>query len=134
MTTLYYYANKLNYSVMGTSNKSERMMGYFTKYGDGGVDFLPLGDLTKAQVRKLARELGVPERIIDRPPSAGLWAGQTDEEEMKILYQDLDRIIVSLERGKEARVSKAMVGYVKRMMARTRHKRITPPIFRLESG
>jgi len=133
MTALYYYANKLNYLVMGTGNKSERVMGYFTKYGDGGSDLLPLGDLTKTQVWKLAKELKIPKRIIDRPPSAGLWAGQTDEEDMNIRYQDLDKIILSLEKREENKASKARVSYVKGMMARSRHKRIAPPIFHLKS-
>jgi NAD+ synthase len=132
MAALYYYANRLNYLVMGTGNKSERIMGYFTKHGDGGVDLNPLGDLTKTQVRRLARELGIPGRIIDRPPSAGLWEGQTDEQDMNIQYQDLDRIIEGLERGKEPRASREKVGYVKKMMARSRHKRLSPPVFRLK--
>jgi len=130
MTALYYYANMLNYLVMGTGNKSERMMGYFTKHGDGGVDLAPLGDLTKTRVRGLARELGIPARIINRPPSAGLWEGQTDEEEMKIRYRDLDRILEGLEKGIGPRVSEAKVGYVKRMIGRSRHKRALPPVFR----
>jgi NAD+ synthase len=133
MTAIYYYANKLNYLVMGTGNKSERMMGYFTKYGDGGVDLLPLGDLTKSQVWKLAKELGIPKRIIERAPSAGFWVGQTDEEDMNIRYLDLDKIITSLEKREEAKVSRAQVSYVKGMMARSRHKRIAPPIFHLKS-
>ncbi|MDI6756236.1 MAG: NAD+ synthase [Thermodesulfobacteriota bacterium] len=134
MTTLYYYANKLNYLVTGTGNKSELMMGYFTKYGDGGVDLLPLGDLTKSQVRKLAEELKIPRRIIERPPSAGLWAGQTDEEDMNIRYEDLDNIIVSLENREEAKLPKAQLSYVKGMIGRARHKRNTPPIFHLKSA
>jgi NAD+ synthase len=133
MATLYYYANRLNYLVMGTGNKSERTMGYFTKYGDGGVDLNPLGDLTKTQVRRLARELGIPGRIIDRPPSAGLWEGQTDEKEMNIRYQDLDRIIEGLERGKDPRACGGKVNFVKESMARARHKHLPPPIFRLKT-
>jgi NAD+ synthase len=133
MASLYYYANKLNYLVMGTGNKSERMMGYFTKYGDGGVDLLPLGDLTKTQVWKLARELKIPKRIIERPPSAGLWAGQTDEEDLNIRYEDLDEIILCLEKRGEMKASRARVSYVKGMMARGNHKRIPPPIFHLKS-
>jgi len=93
MITLYYFANKLNYLVVGTGNKSELTMGYFTKYGDGGVDILPLGDLTKTEVYKLAKVLNIPQRIIKKPPSAGLWPGQTDEEEMGIKYKLLDKII-----------------------------------------
>jgi NAD+ synthase len=134
MAALYYYANKLNYLVMGTGNKSERLMGYFTKFGDGGVDLLPLGDLTKAQVRRVAKELKVPARIIHRPPSAGLWKGQTDEEDMKIRYRDLDRIISSMEGKKEPRVSQGQVNHVKERMAQSRHKRSIPPLFRLKSA
>jgi NAD+ synthase len=133
MTASYYFANKLNYLVAGTGNKSERLMGYFTKFGDGGVDLLPIGDLTKSQVRKLAEELEIHPRIIDRPPSAGLWAGQTDEEEMNIRYADLDKIIISLERRREVRLPKTQRSYVKGMIARSRHKRSTPPIFHIKS-
>jgi len=133
MTTLYYFANKLNYLVAGTGNKSERLMGYFTKYGDGGADLFPLGDLTKAQVRELAEELEVPARIINRPPSAGLWDGQTDEEEMNISYEDLDKIIVSLERREVSGLPKARISYVKGMIARSGHKRGMPPVFHLKS-
>jgi NAD+ synthase len=133
MTALYYFANKLNYLVAGTGNKSERLMGYFTKFGDGGADFLPLADLTKSQVRKLAEELGIPPRVIDRPPSAGLWAGQTDEEEMNIRYEELDKIIISLEKREESKLQRTQLSYVKGMIARSRHKRNIPPIFHLKS-
>jgi NAD+ synthase len=133
MIGLYYFANKLNYLVAGTGNKSERLMGYFTKFGDGGADFLPIGDLTKSQVRKLAQELEIPPRIIDRPPSAGLWEGQTDEEEMNIRYGDLDKIIISLEKRKEPKLPKNQLSYVKGMIARSRHKRNGPPIFHVKS-
>jgi len=68
MMALYYFANKLNYLVCGTGNKSELMAGYFTKHGDGATDILPLGDLLKTQVSKLAKELNIPQRIIDKPP------------------------------------------------------------------
>ncbi len=95
MIVLYFFANKLNYLVVGTGNKSELTMGYFTKYGDGGVDILPLGDLTKTQVYKLAKVLNIPQRIIKKPPSAGLWVGQTDEKEMGIKYKVLNKIYVT---------------------------------------
>jgi NAD+ synthase len=129
MATLYYYANILNYLVAGTGNKSERLVGYFTKYGDGGTDLLPLGDLTKTQVWKLAKELEIPKRIIERAPSAGLREGQTDEEDLNIRYRDLDRIIISLEKGEEPRASRSRLAYVKEKMARSRHKRAAPPVF-----
>jgi NAD+ synthase len=93
MTLLYSRANAENRVVMGTGNRSELLMGYFTKYGDGGVDFLPIGDLYKTQVRALSYKLGVPAKIITQPPSAGLWEGQTDEAELGITYAKLDQIL-----------------------------------------
>ena len=134
MAVLYYFANQLNYLVAGTGNKSERLMGYFTKFGDGGADLLPIGDLTKSQVLQLAEALKIPRRIIERPPSAGLWRGQTDEEEMKIRYKDLDRIIDCLEKGRKTGIPQTQMSYVKRMIARSGHKRSTPPIFQLKTG
>lgn len=129
MTTLYYFANKLDYLVAGTGNKSELTMGYFTKYGDGGVDFLPLGGLLKSQVRQLARQLGIPSEIVDKPPSAGLWPGQTDEEEMEISYQELDQIIWGLETNDLAGCNQEKVKTVQRAMLNSRHKRQPPPVF-----
>ena len=76
----------------GTGNRSELTIGYFTKHGDGGVDVLPIGHLLKGQVRTLAKELGVPQAIIDKAPSAGLWPGQTDEAEMGFSYADLETV------------------------------------------
>ncbi len=127
MLTLYYYANTLNYLVVGTGNKSEIMVGYFTKYGDGGVDLLPIGNLYKTQLREFARYLGIPEDIILKPPSAGLWEGQTDEGEMGITYPELDSILEALENG-EADEASPLVLKVKRMVESSAHKRATPPI------
>lgn len=90
MAVLYFFANRLGRLVVGSSNRCELGVGYFTKYGDGGVDISPLGNLVKSQVRDLARHVGVPREIIDKPPSAGLWEGQTDEEEMGLTYEQLD--------------------------------------------
>lgn len=132
MITLYHIANTSNLMVLGTGNRSELMVGYFTKYGDGGVDLLPLGSLYKHQVRELARAIDVPERIIERPPSAGLWAGQTDETEMGITYEELDGILEALERGGDTSGYDAdRVQQVRRMVARSEHKRSMPPIFEL---
>lgn len=129
MATLYYFANKENRLVVGTGNKSEIMMGYFTKYGDGGVDILPLGGLLKRQVRELARELGIPSQIIARPPSAGLWAGQTDEGELGITYDQLDQVLTIPESGGSVDFNGELVQRVKRHMEETKHKRVPIPIF-----
>jgi NAD+ synthase len=131
MTTLYYFANSRNYLVAGTGNKSELTIGYSTKYGDGGVDILPLGDLLKSQVRELARELGVPQEIIAKPPSAGLWPGQTDEGEMGITYDELDRTISAIEKGDTSDFDEATLERVKAMMAASRHKRLPVPICKI---
>jgi NAD+ synthase len=123
MTSLYFVANSLNYLVAGTGNRSEATIGYFTKYGDGGADVLPIGHLLKSDVRRLARELGVPESIIDKTPSAGLWMGQTDEEEMGFTYADLERY---LSEGPEG-VSPALALRLERRVRATEHKRALPP-------
>jgi NAD+ synthase len=132
MATLYYFANNRNYLVAGTGNKSELTVGYFTKYGDGGADILPLGDLSKYQVRELAREIGVPEEIIAKPPSAGLWAGQTDEGEMGITYNELDKTIAAIEKGDTGDCDEAIFERVKAMRAASEHKRQPIPICRMD--
>jgi NAD+ synthase len=124
MSTLYFAANSLNYLVAGTGNRSELMIGYFTKYGDGGVDVLPIGHLLKGEVRMLARELDVPEAIIDKPPAAGLWVGQTDEEEMGFKYTDLERYVIE---GPDA-VSPALAMRIERLVRASDHKRALAPI------
>ena len=123
MATLYYLANSLNYLVAGTGNRSEVTIGYFTKHGDGGVDVLPIGHLLKSQVRALARELGVPQAIIDKAPSAGLWVGQTDEAEMGFSYADLERYLADGPEG----VSPALALRLERLIRATEHKRSMPP-------
>jgi NAD+ synthase len=124
MTTLYFVANSLNYLVAGTGNRSEIALGYFTKYGDGGVDVLPIGSLLKSEVGQLARDIGVPGRIIDKPPSAGLWVGQTDEAEMGFTYEQLEGY---LTRGPSA-VPAAIASRIERLRAVSEHKRALPPI------
>jgi NAD+ synthase len=123
MIVLYYFARKLKFLVCGTSNKSELVAGYFTKFGDGASDILPLGRLYKTQVRALAKEIGIPQRIIDKAPTAGLWPGQTDEGEMGITYSELDEIAARLEKKQAQRLSKAKVDKVKKMMRCSQHKR-----------
>jgi NAD+ synthase len=129
MITLYYFANSHNYLVAGTGNKSELMVGYFTKYGDGGVDLLPLGGLLKTQVRELAQQLGVPQDIIQRPPSAGLWEGQTDEGELGLSYEELDRILTCLEAGDTSSCDPQAVERVRQLHRASQHKRELPLIF-----
>ncbi|MCD6312031.1 MAG: NAD(+) synthase [Elusimicrobia bacterium] len=92
MTLIYYFANCRNYLVAGTSNKTELKFGYFTKHGDGAADVLPLGNLLKCQVRELAVKLNIPESIINKVPSAGLWPGQSDEKEIGLSYDIMDKI------------------------------------------
>jgi NAD+ synthase len=124
MATLYFIANSLNYLVVGTGNRSEIALGYYTKYGDGGVDLLPIGGLLKSEVRTLAREIGVPAPVIDKAPSAGLWIGQTDEAEMGFTYDTLEKY---LEHGRAA-VPAAVADRIEQLRAVSEHKRALPPI------
>jgi NAD+ synthase len=129
MLTLYHFANLLNYLVIGTGNRAELTVGYFTKYGDAGVDLLPLADLTKGEVSALARALGVPARVIDRAPSAGLWEGQTDEQELGMTYSQIDRYLLEGSSG-----SAEVDAEIRRRYDGTRHKRETPPVARPSSS
>ena len=126
MLTLYYFANRLNYLVVGSGNRDERAIGYFTKYGDGGVDIQPLGGLLKGQVRELAQFLNIPRQIIDRPPSAGLWEGQTDEGELGFSYDELDRYLAS------GKASAALREKFRASIAAAEHKRQPPPVADLD--
>ena len=128
MSSLYFVANSLNYLVAGTGNRSELMIGYFTKYGDGGVDVLPVGNLLKGEVRRLARELNVPDAILDKAPSAGLWVGQTDEQEMGFTYAELERYVTE---GPDA-VSPALAMRIERLVRASDHKRALPPFPEVE--
>ena len=122
MITLYYIANRLDYLVVGTSNRSEIAVGYSTKYGDGAVDILPLGNMLKSQVREMASHLDIPKRILEKPPSAGLWEGQTDEGEMGVTYDELDRYLVT------GQATKAIRKRVDALNQASAHKRATPPV------
>ncbi|MEE1157670.1 MAG: NAD+ synthase, partial [Methanobrevibacter sp.] len=93
MSIIYFYANSKNYLVCGTGNKSEISIGYFTKHGDGACDIEPIGDLYKTDVYELAKYLEIPQEIIDKPPRAGLWNNQTDEDEIGMTYKLLDKIL-----------------------------------------
>ena len=134
MVVLYAKANRNNLLVLGTGNKSELMVGYFTKYGDGGADILPIADLYKVNVRDLARHVKVPEHIVTKIPTAGLWAGQTDEGEIGVTYDEIDTILfLHIERGyssdkiKSCGVDSNKVDRVLGMMARSQHKRAALP-------
>jgi NAD+ synthase len=122
MVTLYHTANQLKYLVIGSGNRSELMVGYFTKHGDSGVDILPIGNLVKKEVRELARFLKIPQEIIDKPPSAGLWSGQTDEGEMGFTYEALDNYILT------GKASDELKKRIEGMRAGSAHKCATPPI------
>lgn len=124
MASLYFIANSLNYLVAGTGNRSEITLGYYTKYGDGGVDVLPIGGLFKSEVRALARELGVPEPVIAKPPTAGLWVGQTDEDEMGFTY---DMLEAYLAHGSSA-VPAGVGERISQLRRASDHKRELPPI------
>lgn len=130
MTTVYYIANLCNGIVLGTGNKSEAMIGYYTKHGDGGVDLLPIVDLYKHEVREVARAIGVPESVIVRPPSAGLWEGQTDEDEIGISYEELDGVLAGIESGDTSGLDSALVERVQSMISGSQHKRSPIPAFR----
>lgn len=120
MSTLYTVATNYNYLVVGTDNASEWYTGYFTKYGDGGVDLLPIVDLTKAEVFEMAAYLGVPTAVTDKKPSADLWVGQTDEEEMGTTYDKIDAHV----RGES--VPDLDRDLITKMHERTEHKRHIP--------
>lgn len=126
MSALYYVANQHNYLVVGTENLSELTIGYFTKYGDGGVDLLPIANLVKGQVYELARFLGVPDKIIARVPGAGLWAGQTDESELGMTYDVIDDYILT---GAAAPADREKID---RLHESSEHKRQRPPIARID--
>jgi len=127
MTGLYYDACKEERLVLGTGNKSESLVGYFTKWGDGGVDTLPIGNLYKTHVRNLSREIGVPEKIVSKPSSPDLWKGQTAEGELGIKYETLDNILYNLvDKGlpiEEIDYDRKTVEYVDSLVKRSSHKR-----------
>lgn len=129
MTAVYCAAQALGYLVVGTSNKSEALIGYFTKWGDGAADIRPIASLYKWQVFDLARELEIPEEIISKPPTADLWDGQTDENEIGMTYDELDAILEAIETGGLAEFSPARVEHVRKLMKSSEHKRCPIPTF-----
>ncbi|WP_236913208.1 NAD(+) synthase [Clostridium sp. Cult1] len=123
MTTLYYFAQNYNYLVIGSSNKSEFTIGYFTKHGDSGVDLLPLASFVKKDIWDMAKYLNIPKEIIEKPPTAGLWENQTDEDEMGFGYDILDNYIINKTGPKN------LVERIKKMNNNSEHKRNFPPIY-----
>lgn len=123
MSTVYTVANNQGYLVAGTDNAAEVYTGYFTKYGDGGVDFLPIANLPKYEVYEWAKELGVHEDIINKAPSAGLWEGQTDEKEMGTTYHYIDLVV----EGREDEVPEKDLEIIKRLHRVSEHKRVAVP-------
>lgn len=134
MVTCYFIVqSKGSYLVGGTGNRTELAIGYFTKYGDGGVDIEPMGTLYKCEVREVARVLKIPEKFITRAPSAGLWEGQTDEGEIGLSYDVLDEIIYRIDNNLDFDgLNKKDVEMVKRLMELARHKLIMPPFFEIK--
>jgi NAD+ synthase len=131
----YFVANAESRIVLGTGNRSEAMTGYFTKYGDQAVDCNPIGNLYKYQVRQLAAHIGVPDNLVEKPPSAEMWSGQTDEGELGLTYNTLDAILMlhvdgpfSLSATCETLgVPESAVERVVSLVERSAHKRSMPP-------
>ena len=138
MIVLYDRSASFDAVVVGTSNKTEALLGYGTLHGDMACAFAPIGDLYKSQLRAVAGALGVPEQILAKPPSADLWPGQTDEDELGAGYDDLDRILFALvdrrwsvDRCVAAGLDAKLVTWVEQRVARNEFKRQTPPVAKL---
>lgn len=138
MLLAYYYANTCKAMVMGTSNKTELYLGYYTKYGDGGVDVMPFADLYKCQIRALGRYLGVPANITEKPASARLWPGQDTEKDLGLPYDSLDLIVYTYLQGwapikiaTETGVNAEKVGEIMARITANEHKRLPPALLRL---
>jgi len=138
MIVLYDRSAAFDALVVGTSNKTEALLGYGTLFGDMACAFAPIGDLYKSQLRGVAAALGVPPEIIAKPPSADLWPGQTDEGELGATYDDLDRILFALvdrrwtvERCVGAGLDATLVARVAQRVARNEFKRQTPPVAKI---
>lgn len=139
MIYIYYYSNKQNRIVCGSSDKSEAIMGYFTKWGDVAADIAPIMDLYKTQVRKLAKHIGVPAELAEKPSTPALWQGQSAEGELGIKYELLDLILFGLERfmdsaeiAEQLDIKKTVVDKVKSRWLSVEHKRRMPLTPKLE--
>ncbi len=135
MCCAYYAANRQSRLVLGTANRSELLLGYFTKYGDGAADTFPIGDLYKTEVRALAKRLGVPRRIVSKEPTAGFWADQTDADDLGASYSVIDPLLRRLvdedepidEVATAVDVDRAVVCNIAALYTATEHKRQRPP-------
>ena len=135
MCLLYYFANLKNCLVAGTGNKSELLIGYFTKYGDGGCDFEPIADIYKTQLKKLAKSWNIPKEIIDKAPRAGLWEDQTDEDEIGFSYEVLDQVLYLINDKKlsnedilsEMDIEEYEIDSVRDKIDKNQHKSRFPP-------
>jgi NAD+ synthase len=130
MALLYYYAAINNLLVLGTADKSELMLGYFTKFGDAGADIFPIGELYKSQVRLLGKELKVPEQILQQPSSPGFWRGQLAEKEIGLPYEEIDKILESYcqNRLNRTKYNQRKIKLVIDMMKKNQHKKEDMPI------
>ncbi|MBN1232321.1 MAG: NAD(+) synthase [Candidatus Coatesbacteria bacterium] len=128
MIVLYYWANRRRYLVIGTGNKVELQLGYYTKYGDGGCDIMPLGDLYKSEVYAIAKELDIPKSIIEKQPSAGLWHGQTDEGEIGLNYADMEHALKYLNKERADKPSDMILDRIHDLIKRNGHKAHMPKI------
>jgi len=126
MAVLYYHANRDNMLVCGTSNRSEALLGYCTKFGDNAADIQPILHLYKSEVYEMARELFIPDPIIQKPPSAGLWAGQTDEGEIGLSYAEIDASLQALERNNWSAAT-PIEEKVLALVRKSAHKRMPAP-------
>ncbi len=140
MAVLYYFANLHNFLVIGTTNRSEMEIGYFTKYGDGGVDIEPIAELYKTEVTTLAKEVGLPPEIIQAVPTAGLWVGQNDEEEIGLSYQNLDTVLKLFSQGLKAKeiavltnISLKRINAIKKRIEDNLHKLSLPAVCSLKT-
>jgi NAD+ synthase len=126
MAVLYYYANRDKRLVCGTSNRSEYMLGYCTKYGDNAADLQPLLHLYKTDIYVMAKELGIPDPIVKKVPSAGLWEGQSDEKEIGLSYAEIDASLKALE-GQEWQARTPVEEKVLTLVKKSEHKRLPAP-------
>jgi NAD+ synthase len=130
MCILYYYAAIRKLIVMGTSDRSELELGYFTKYGDGAADILPIAGLYKTEVREMGRHMHIPLNILEKKSSPGLWKGQTAEAEIGLTYEEIDDILRDLKRNKShlTKFSDEKVQKVIKLVEKNKHKQSLPPV------